>query len=593
MPPLSHEPSLPTPRRWVYRRGTDRARTPEPDAETALALARDLKCHPVLARVLASRGYSQPDSARAFLSPKLSELIDPFLLAGIEPAADHIVKAVRAGKRICIFGDYDVDGLTATALLFLALQAVGAEVFHYIPHRLREGYGLHSEAIDAVAQRGAQLIVTVDNGITAVDEIAYARKLGIDVVVTDHHQPGPELPAALAIVNPNRPDAYYAHGRLSGVGVAFKLAHGILKTAGTTPEAGRAILGGLLELVALGTLADIVPLEGENRVLARWGLERLAHTQRAGLRALLELTGRFGKPATAATVNYILAPRINAAGRTGDADAALRLLLTDDAHQAVELARHLDHLNDERRSLEKDILSDSIELLQSRGHIEQDRVLVAEGEGWHLGVLGIVAARIAEQFNRPVVVLAVDREIAKGSARSVTGYNIHDGLVACDEFLLSYGGHAAAAGLRLRVASVADFRAAINEHARDTLGTEAREALLEIDTPVSPDEIDFALLDALRHLEPFGQDNPEPVLALYGTRLSGPPHIVGTGHLRLDLKVGDRSFKAIGFNLAPLARTCEAAGGAIDVAFVPRLSEWRGDRSVELQLRDLRPASTA
>jgi len=588
MPKPKADTSLPRPRprRWVFRRPPDTGHDDQ-------VLTRQLGCHPVVARILAGRGFVRPDEARAFLNPKLSELLDPFLLSGMEAAADHILRAIRAGKRICVFGDYDVDGLTATAVLLLALRSLGADAFHYIPHRLREGYGLHSEAIDQVAAHGAQLIVTVDNGITAVEEIAYAGVLGIDVVVTDHHQPGPELPAALAIVNPNQPESFYPHGRLSGAGVAFKLAHALLKLAGVSAEEGRSILGGMLELVALGTLADIVPLDGENRILARWGLQRLAKSQRAGLRALLELTGRNGKPATAYTVNYVLAPRLNAAGRTGDAEVGLRLLLTDDPHQAAELARHLDRLNDERRGLEKDILDDSIDLLQSRGHLEQDRVLVAEGEGWHVGVLGIVAARIAERFNRPVVVLAVERNLAKGSARSILGYNIHEGLMACGDLLLGFGGHAAAAGLRLSVDRVGPFREAINEHARETLGDECPDPPLEIDAPVAPEEIDFGLIDALHGLEPYGQENPEPVFALYGTRLTGPPRVVGTSHLRLDVAAGNRSFKAIGFNLAPLAETCEAAGGRIDLAFMPRLSEWRGDRSVELQLRDLRPASSA
>jgi single-stranded-DNA-specific exonuclease len=519
--------------------------------------------------------------------------MDPFLLEDMEKASTRILQAIRTGERICIFGDYDVDGLTATAVLLLTVRSLGADAAYYIPHRLREGYGLQREAIDQIAAAGAQLIVTVDNGISAVEEIAHARRLGLDVVVTDHHQPGPELPEAVAVVNPNRTDAYYPHARLSGVGVAFKVAHAVLKRAGVPRETGQAVLGDLLELVALGTLADIVPLEGENRILARWGLERLAQSRRAGLQALLELTGRIGKPATAHTVNFVLAPRLNAAGRTGEALLGLQLLLTDDRHEAAELARELNRLNDERRDLEKGILTDSLEVLGQRGHLEQDTVLVAAGEGWHLGVLGIVAARIMEQYNRPVIVLAVEREIARGSARSVEGYNIHRGLDSCKDLLLSYGGHAAAAGLRLRQKMLEEFRLAINEHAREVLGEERKEPPLTIDTQVDPEELDLGLIEALHALEPFGQENPEPVLALCGARLAGSPRIVGTGHLRLDLRAGDRMFRAIGFNLASLAPTCEAANENLDVAFVPRLNEWRGERSVELQMRDLRPGARA
>ncbi len=571
--------------RWVIARPLAEAER-EPGREAALAQA--LAIHPVVARVLTARGFDTPEAARAFLNPRLSDLIDPFELEGMELAAQRVARALRDHERICVFGDYDADGLTATAVMLLTLRALGGDAFHYIPHRLREGYGLSSEALDLCAARGAKLIVTVDTGITALDEVAYARAKGMDVVVTDHHQSGDEEPDAVAVVNPNRAKAYYPHGRLSGVGVAFKLAHATLRVAGVEADRGRAILGDLLDLVALGTVADIVSLRGENRVLARWGLDRLGRTRRSGLRALLELAGWGEKAPTSYTVNFILAPRLNAAGRTSEPELGLQLLLEEDPRAAGELARTLNRLNDERRSLEKGILQDSMELLQRRGDPETDTVLVAEGEGWHEGVLGIVAARLADRFGRPVIVLALDRDFARGSARSFCGYDIHSALAACGGYLLSFGGHASAAGLRLMRKEVPGFRQAINEHARDSMKERMEAAALEVDVEVTAAEIDLALAEGLRSLEPFGQENPEPVLALRSARLANTPRIVGERHLRLDIEAGGRRFGVIGFNMADAADECEAAWENLDVAFVPRVDEWRGGNSVELEAKAMR-----
>lgn len=591
-------------RRWIPRRRGD-SNAPIVDrptqdfelpdlAPTADALARSLALHPVVARILALRGIESPEQAAAFLRPKLSDLADPFLLQDMQPAAERILRAIREQEKICVFGDYDVDGVTSTAILAITLRALGADFTTYIPDRMREGYGLSREGIEAVARRGTKLLVTVDNGISALDEIAYARTLGLDVVVTDHHTCGPQLPDAHAVVNPNRPDAWYPHGRLSGAGVAFKVAHALLKLSGMPAEEGRAILGLLLEFSGLGTLADMVPLHGENRILARWGLDRIARSERPGLRALLEQAGRNGKAITSFIVNFVIAPRINAAGRTAHADQALQLLLTEDPAKASDLARELDRLNGERRAIEDGILSGSLELLRSRGDLDNNAVLVADGEGWHHGVLGIVAARILERYSRPVIVLAVEEGFAKGSARSVIGYNIHEALTACAKHLVSYGGHAAAAGLRLRASDVAHFRAAINEHARETLGAASSGVkILEIDTLVQPEEIDLPLAKALQTLEPFGTDNPEPVLALRGARLAMPPKIMAEKHLRLKLRAREFTFDAVGFNLAQLAPVCEGAAEGLDLAFTPRITEYWGPPSVELELRDVRPSRVA
>jgi len=499
MPQPSPTPDSPAP--WILRRPLGADGRDE-------SLRRALSLHPLLARVLVARGFDTPELARAFLNPRLSDLLDPFALQDMDRAADRIGEALRRGERICVYGDYDVDGLTATAILLLTLRFLGAaDCFHYIPRRLGEGYGMSRKALDECAARGARLLITVDNGINALDETAYARGLGMEVVITDHHQPGPALPEAAAVVNPNRADAWYEPARLSGAGVAFKLAHALLKTSGRDQAACREFLGSLLELIALGTLADMVPLRGENRILARWGLERLSQSRRAGLRALLEIAGRAGKPASSHTVGFILAPRLNAAGRADDPEIALRLLLEDDPRQAAELARRLDKLNEERRQLEKSILSGANEYLRRDDRIENDLVLIAEGQGWHEGVLGIVAARIAEQSNRPVLILSSEREIARGSARSFCGYNIYEALAACGGLLLTYGGHATAAGLSLSRRQLPQLRDSMNRRAREAAaGGAFAPPALQIDAEASPEEINLDLPAALGALEPHGQE---------------------------------------------------------------------------------------
>lgn len=581
------------PRRWVFRGeahgGAEVAGAPARTSDNGDALARLLRLHPVVARILDARGMQSPELARSFLNPKLSDLLDPFLLKDMDLAADRLLRAVRNGERICVYGDYDVDGLTATAVMHIVLEALHGDVFSMIPNRLRDGYGLTQRALETCQARGAKVVLTVDNGISAVEEIAWANRHGLDVIVTDHHQPDAGLPEAVAVVNPNRPDAYYPHARLSGAGVAFKLAHALLRISGIPPEEGRNLLGLLLELVALGTLADIVPLQGENRILARWGLDRLGRTERAGLRALLEQAGCNGKPTTAYTVGFVLGPRLNAAGRTADPELSLQLLLSTNPAEAMELARRLDHLNQERRDLELDILKDSIEFLQTGGHLESDSILIAQGEGWHFGVLGIVAARLVERYNRPVVVLTLEGDIARGSARSIRGYDIHEALGACKCHLINYGGHAAAAGLRLHRNTLDEFRAAINHYARNTLPTDFEPAPVEIDTRVEAAEIDIALYNDLRALEPHGQENPEPVLALLGAKLIGTPRILSDRHLRFQVQAQGRPFSAIGFNLADCNEICRAGAQNLDIAFSPRLNTWRGDTNLELEVRDLRP----
>lgn len=561
-------------------------------AETENHLAGSLRLHPVIARILAARGQRHTDHIAEFLSPRLAALRDPFELDGMAAAVDRALRALRTGEKIAVFGDYDADGLCATAILVLALRHLGVDPAIAIPHRLTEGYGLTVGRLEALHRAGVQLVITVDTGISAHAEIEHARALGMDVIVTDHHLcPGP-LPAATAVVNPNVGAVPYAHGALCGSGVAFKFAHALVRTHGTAPDRAKAMLRGLLDLVGIATVADMVPLDGENRILARHGLESLGQaTLRPGLRALLKAAAREASPPRSELVGFTIGPRLNAASRTmGDAMVALRLLLTEDEAEAAELAAQLEALNSERRGLERELLTASLEQLALSEPNGGLNAVVVCGRGWHHGVVGPVAARLCERFHRPAIVLGFEDEMAKGSARSIPGYDIHEALRACAGHLLQFGGHAAAAGLRMRSDGVDAFRSALNDHAGDhfTRHTPTRELLA--DAEVDPWEVEPALIDALSSLEPFGPGNPPPVLAMRGVRSAGAPRLVGQDHLRVALRANGRRFPAIGFSMGDRLPIWEGTTTALDVLFRPVLNTFRGITTLELELIDCRPS---
>ncbi|MBI5154738.1 single-stranded-DNA-specific exonuclease RecJ, partial [Candidatus Poribacteria bacterium] len=444
--------------------------------------------------------------------------------------------------------------------------------------------------VEELATQGVRLLITVDTGISAAEQIRRASELGMEVVVTDHHLAEGPLPAAAAVVNPNRPDVRYAGGRLCGVGVAFKFAHALLKGAGCEPVASREFLRGLLDLVALGTIADVVPLLDENRVFAHFGLEALAASRRPGIRALLEQANHGGKTITAETVGFVLGPRLNAAGRTEHAGPALELLLTEDAARAVELARYLEMLNRRRRTEETQILGSSVTSAEQQMDSGEDSALVVAGEEFHLGVVGIVAARLVERFYRPAIVLRLDREIARGSARSIPGFDIHEALQACGDHLVGFGGHAAAAGLKLRPDSITPFRTAINGFASNAFKQKNLTQVVEIDARVEPPEFGWDLLRDTQRLRPFGQENAAPVYLLEGVSNAADPRIVGTNHLKMRLSVNGEQFGAIGFNLGHLLPLCESRASRCNVLFRPSENQWQGRTSLELEIIDLQPA---
>lgn len=550
-------------------------------------LEQQFHVHPVVARILAARGWiaERPDLP-PFLSPVLKSLRDPFELRDMDAAVERTLRAIKDGEKVCVYGDYDVDGVTSTTLLVETLRFLGVEPRIVIPHRMKDGYGMNVARIEEIATYGCTLIITVDTGITAVEEVRRAAELGMDVVVTDHHLAGEELPKAVALVNPNRADSRYEHGPLCGVGVAFKFAHALFKQARVGEGSAKEFLRARMDLVALGTIADVVPLLGENRVLVRHGLAALMATTRPGLKALMEVAGTRPGRLTPDHVAFGLAPRLNAAGRTGDATVALRLLLTQDPKEAGRLAAELERLNRERRAIEDDILDASREEAERAIGRSEGDTLVVHGTGWHLGVVGIVASRLTEMYDVPAIVLAVEEEHARGSARSIPGFDIHSALSACDQYLLTFGGHASAAGLRLHMQSLPVFREAINQHARDVFRTMDRTRTVDVDTEVEAGEVTWELYRGLQELQPFGEGNPAPLLLLRGVEAMYPPRIVGRDHLKLRLRAGNTQFDAIAFSRGHL-KDCFQAGPA-DILFRPVENLFNGQRKLELEIQDAR-----
>ncbi|HJT35303.1 MAG TPA: single-stranded-DNA-specific exonuclease RecJ [Pirellulales bacterium] len=566
--------------------------------ERIAALERAAGVSAVVARLLICRGLDDPVRARDFLDPKLAQLRDPGELPGVPAAVERIARAIAARERIVVYGDYDVDGMTATSLLVQCLRLLGADAGYYVPHRLEEGYGLNHEALRTLASQSAKLIVTVDCGITSAAEAATARSIGLDLIITDHHEFGPELPDAAAIVHPRLPGTAYPFAGLSGAGVAFKLAWALCQQASGAKKVGEPMRNFLLSAVgwaALGTVADMVPLVDENRVLVQHGLASLKERPGLGLAALMRLAELDQKPRLATDdVGFALAPRLNAAGRLGQAQLAVELLITTAPERATALAEYLNELNNSRQSLERSIYLAALKQAQHYD-VENDAALVLAERGWHPGVIGIVAGRLVDKFHRPVILVALDELGVKpgvGSARGVPGFNLHEALAACTEHLLSHGGHAAAAGLKIDDHKLDDFRTDFCQCVAEAIALERRVAELAIDAEVSFGELTLSVLNQIERLAPFGQHNPRPLLCASGVTLAGPPRRIGGGerHLSLKLAQGGVALRAIAFGGGDWADELAAIRGPLSVAFRPIINEFRGRRSVELQLADWRAA---
>lgn len=542
---------------------------------------------PLCAAVLCARGVDTAPAASAFLAHGPDLLHDPFLLRDMEKAVERISRAIREQETVAVYGDYDVDGITATCLLTQFLRTLGGQVVSYIPDRTEEGYGLNNHAIDALARQGVTLIVTVDCGITAAQEVEYARALGVDVVITDHHQCKEVLPQAVAVVDPRRPDCSYPFPDLAGVGVALKVALAL-----TVPAQRPQVLLDYGELAAIGTVADVMLLQGENRALVHLGLERLADCSRPGLQALLREAGcPRGQVPTTVTIGYGLAPRINAAGRMEQAGTALELLLTQDPQRGQELAQELCQLNRLRQAIELEIFQHCDQLLTHTPALSAP-VIVLAGEGWHQGVIGIVASRLAEKYACPAFMISLDGDKGKGSCRSFGGFNLFGALERCAPLLDSYGGHELAAGFSIRRDNIPAFRAALCQLVEEFAGHQPMESSLDVDCEIPHCSLlSTQDVESLSLLEPFGSGNPKPVFLLRSVCVLSHTDVGGGRHLKLKLRRDGVAMDAIFFSANTAACGIEN-GQRLDIAFTLQINQFRGNRTVQLQLCDLRPAPT-
>lgn len=541
-----------------------------------------------LARVLAARGMTDSAVVRAFLRPSLDRLHDPLLLPDMEEAVGRLLAAVDAGETILVHGDYDADGMCATALAVRGLRRLGARALPFVPHRTNDGYDLRPAGVAFAASEGAAVILTVDCGVTALDAAAEARRRGIDLVVTDHHRPGSALPEAVAVVDPLRNDSAYPFRGLSGVGVAFKLIEALFRRRGIPgPE-----LNQHLDLVAVGTVADQMPLIDENRALVRAGLRALARTRKPGFRALLRRARiDVRRPIAAEDIAFRLAPRLNSVGRMAAGGTGVELLLTDDPVRAEALAAHLDELNATRRLADREVTGNAERALEGRFQPDADGAVVVWGDDWHRGVIGIVASRMVERWQRPAVVISFDGDVGEGSGRSVEGFHLHDALRDCAPLLESYGGHQMAAGLRIRRDRVEEFAERLRDLAADRLDAPCEPAALRIDLELPLAELSPDLSSMLGHLAPHGLENPAPVLAVRGVTLERAA-AVGTGasHLQAILRDGEAGLRAIGFGLGGRADDLRP-GERFDAAFHLERDIWRGRERLQARLLDLRPSA--
>ena len=536
---------------------------------------------PLAAMVLASRGIGDDRQARAYLDCN-APLLDPFLMTDMDQAAGRVGLAMSRGEKIAVFGDYDVDGITATCLLTDFLRRHGADVVSYIPGRLEEGYGLNPIAIHQLHAEGVKLIVTVDCGITAVSEAELCKQLGIDLVITDHHECKQTLPAAVAVVDPHRCDGGYPHKNLSGVGVAFKLASALCGSQET-------VLEEYADMVCLGTVADVMPLQGENRVLVARGLESLAHTKRPGIAALMAECGCAPETVSASSIGFMLAPRINAAGRMGQIDLAVELFLTDDPDKAAEAARGLCELNRQRQAVESEIYRQAVSMLPMG---KPPEAIVLADESWHQGVVGIVASRIAEEYACPTFLICLDGEHGKASSRSHGGFNLFASLSALSPLLESYGGHELAAGFTISRANIPEFRRQICALAAQYYTDDVPRTVLDVDCAVSPELLTLHNVDSLQMLEPCGNGCPKPVLMMKNLTIDRISMVGGGRHMRLRLCSGHTYLNAIYFSANPQTVSIQP-GDLVDVAFTPQVNEFRGTRTVQMNVIDIRPSCSA
>lgn len=571
------------------------------DAEQIAKLERSAGVPPVVAQLLTVRGICDGEIARTFLDAKLSGLREPEGLPGASEVAERLHTSIQAKRRIVIYADYDCDGMTAAAILYRCLKLLGADVGYYVPNRLDEGYGLNDEALKTLAARGAQTVITVDCGIASVHEAATARELGLELLITDHHEFGPTLPDAAAIAHPRLPGTHYPFGGLCGAGVALKVAWALCQRAcqaKRVTEALREFLLTAVGLAAIGTVADVVPLIDENRILVRHGLNSLRERPPLGLAMLMQVTGLHQKPSLSAEdIAFTIAPRLNAAGRLGQAQLGIELLVCETRDRAEQLAQYIHELNNSRDSLERSIYLAALKQAQEEFDPEHDPALVLAGRGWHVGVIGIVAGRLADKFHRPVIVISLDAMSGKpgtGSARSPSGLPLHTAFSACATHLVGFGGHAAAAGLKIEESRIDAFRAEFCDYAASNLTPEQRRAELIIDAEAAFNQLTPQIVRQIEQLAPFGCGNHRPVLCASGVKLAEPPKRMGGGerHFSAKLTHCGTTLRAVAFGHGDWVDELTQLDCPLDIAYRPVINEFRGRQSVEVHLVDWRPVAT-
>jgi single-stranded-DNA-specific exonuclease len=551
------------------------------DEEAVRRLERELTLSPLVARLLVQRGLEEPAAAQEFLHPSLNQLHSPELMAGIREAVTRLRRALDQHEKILIYGDYDVDGTMAVVVLLTALRMLGAEVEAYVPHRLTDGYGMRVPVVEEAAANGVRVVISVDTGIREHEVLARARELGVDCIVTDHHLPDGHLPPACAILNPRRPDCNYPEKSLAGVGVAFKLAQALLGERMT-----ERLLQSFLKVVAIGTIADVVPLLGENRVIARFGLEALRQPAQAGLAALLELSGLAGKQISAGDVGFRIGPRLNAAGRMENARDVIDLFTLPDPIRTREIAERLERLNRERQRVEEEILRAILGELERRTDIKDQYTLVLAGDGWHRGVIGIVAQRVAERYHRPALVIGIEDGVGVGSGRSIKRFHLLDGLTSVGDLFQRFGGHAQAAGFAIAKEHIPELIRRFELHARTVLTAADLEPVLRVDAAVDPADVDWPLYEQLIQLEPFGMGNPTPVFGACGARLLTTPRILQEKHLKLRVEAGPRALDALAWGWASRAPRLEP-GQLVDLAFTLEKNNYLDQVNLQLIVKDL------
>ncbi|MDD2365199.1 MAG: single-stranded-DNA-specific exonuclease RecJ [Desulfuromonadaceae bacterium] len=557
------------------------------DVDKAEVLASSLALSPVMAKILVGRGIDSLESANNFFYPSLSAMLDPFLLKGVKSAVERIITAIKCGESVCIYGDYDVDGITGTALLVSYLRKSGLDCKYFIPNRFNDGYGLNRESLQKIIDSGNTVIISVDCGTTSIQEAEFCKKKGVDLIIVDHHTPGEKLPDAAVVINPLQDGCSYPFKMLAGVGVAFNLLIALrseMREKGLFKNKSEPDLREYFDLLALGTIADVVPLIGQNRLYVHYGLQKLESNSRHGVAALKKVAGIKGQ-LSCGQVGFRIAPRLNAAGRMESAVPGVELLLSADVEECSILAGELDSSNAERQATERSILDDAISMVKQSGSYPECRSIVLSSSNWHQGVIGIVASRLVDLYHRPTILIATDEAgNAKGSGRSIPGFHLLDALTGCSHLLERFGGHRYAAGVALKAGNIESFSKTFETVAAGLLGDSELTPTLDVDADISPVEVDIELVNELRRLEPFGSMNPEPTLVMRAVTVL-ESRKVGEGHLKLRITAGGAVFDAIAFRQAD-----SSTDGLLDIAFFPELNVWNNTVSLQLRVKAIRKA---